>query len=159
MVQEFIARMNSCGGLWNLVEVYWTQFQPLFVNESKKLTQNCVQQLFNIEWSPTGSNNKDQEEATIYLWEGWLMEIQEAGTDISFEDLLVFVTGADHIPPLGFPHPCTITFYDQEPGSRRIPYASTCSLTISLPRGVEEEQEFNDLMNTARKGSLGFGKV
>ncbi|KAF6739611.1 hypothetical protein FQA47_004892 [Oryzias melastigma] len=84
---------------------------------------------------------------------------EEGEVDITYEELLVFTTGADSIPPLGFQQPVLIEFYDQEPGTRRIPYASTCSLTLFLPRGVGEEEDFKELMNTAIKGSLGFGKV
>ncbi len=54
---------------------------------------------------------------------------------------------------------CQIEFYEQEEPTRRIPYASTCALTLYLPRGVSEEDEFKELMFTAIKGSLGFGKV
>jgi len=69
------------------------------------------------------------------------------------------VTGADSIPPLGFPEACKIDFYTQDEGSRRLPYASTCSLTLYLPRGVTEEVDFRELMFNSLKGSLGFGKV
>lgn len=78
---------------------------------------------------------------------------------LTFEDFLVFATGADHVPALGFPQDCGIDFFDQEPGIKRVPYASTCSQTVFLPRGMESEEEFASLMSLALKGSLGFGKV
>ncbi|KAL3996297.1 hypothetical protein ACER0C_008953 [Sarotherodon galilaeus] len=84
------------------------------------------------------------------------MDSCEQEVDHTFEDLLVFVTGADFLPPLGFPQSCNTDFYDQESWMRRIPYASTCSLCLYLPRGVADEKQF---MNTALKGSLGFGKA
>lgn len=83
----------------------------------------------------------------------------EGEVDITFEEVLVFITGADCAPPLGFPHPCSIKFYDQEQGIRRIPFSSTCSLSLSLPRGLESETQFRDLMSLALRGSMGFGKV
>lgn len=33
--------------------------------------------------------------------------------DFSFEDLLAFLTGADHLPPLGFPRLISLRFYSQ----------------------------------------------
>lgn len=95
----------------------------------------------------------------MFLWGWWLMAIQEGELDIKLEEVLVFVSGADSIPPLGFPEPLQIDFYDQEEGQRRLPFASTCSLTLYLPRRVQEEGEFKEIMNWALRGSLGFGKV
>ena len=83
----------------------------------------------------------------------------EGVVDFNFEDLLIFLTGADCLPPLGFPNRCTIDFYDQEPGVKRLPFASTCSLSLSLPRGMDSETEFRELMCLALRGSLGFGKM
>ncbi|XP_052008021.1 G2/M phase-specific E3 ubiquitin-protein ligase-like [Xyrauchen texanus] len=159
MVQQFIAGMNSCGQMWEMVAMNWREFLPLFTNAQEKLSRNDIRNLFTISWSPQGSNHREQEEETVFHWECWLMSIQEEDMDISFEDLLVFVTGADSVPPLGFPHKCQLDFYNQEDGSCRIPYSSTCSLCLFLPRGVTEEEEFKRLMFLALKGSLGFGKV
>lgn len=46
-------------------------------------------------------------------------------------------------------------------GVRNAPhtYASTCSLCLYLPRGVVDEEQFKELVSTALKGSLGFGKA
>lgn len=79
--------------------------------------------------------------------------------DITFEEILIFATGADSVPPLGFPRECEIQFYDQEPGSQRIPYSSTCALVLYLPRGITEETDFKELMLLALKCSFGFGKA
>ncbi|KAL3988970.1 hypothetical protein ACER0C_013288 [Sarotherodon galilaeus] len=159
MIQQFVAGMDSCGQFWQMVKRCWKQFLPVFTNAGNKLTRNSFQDLFTIGWSPAGSNRREEEEATMFQWEWWLMVIQEQEVDHTFEELLVFITGADLLPPLGFPQSCNIDFYDQEPGMRRIPYASTCSLSLYLPRGVADEDQFKDLMNDALKGSLGFGKV
>ncbi|KAI2645774.1 putative E3 ubiquitin protein ligase C167.07c [Labeo rohita] len=50
-------------------------------------------------------------------------------------------------------------FMNSKKPPRRIPYASTCALTLYLPRRVSEEEEFKELMFTAIKGSLGFENV
>jgi len=66
------------------------------------------------------------------------------------------MTRADSIPPLGFPE---IDSYSQDKASWRLPDASTCELTLYLPRGVTEEVDFRELMFDSLKGSFGFGKV
>lgn len=33
--------------------------------------------------------------------------------EFSFEDLLTFITGADRLPPLGFPRSISLCFYSQ----------------------------------------------
>ncbi|XP_058621115.1 G2/M phase-specific E3 ubiquitin-protein ligase-like [Onychostoma macrolepis] len=159
MIQQFTSGLNSCGRLWEVVLNNWTAFHPLFTNTRGTLTRNEVRDLFSIVWSSPGSSRRDLEEDTVFQWECWLMLIQEEDVGISFEDVLVFVTAADSIPPLGFQQNCQVEFYDQEEPTRRIPYASTCALTLYLPRGVSEEEDFRELMFLAIKGSLRFGKV
>ena len=78
--------------------------------------------------------------------------------DCQLQHVLMFITGADRVPPLGFNKPITITFYDQD-GEKRRPWSSTCSLQLHLPRGEEDAEAFNDLMFSALKESCGFGKV
>ena len=78
----------------------------------------------------------------------------EGVVDFKFEDLLIFLTGADCLPPPGFSDRCSINFYDQEPGVKRIPFAS-----LFLPRGMECETEFRELMGLELRGSLDFGKM
>ena len=35
---------------------------------------------------------------------------------------------------------------------------STCSLTLFLPRGIEDPKEFNSLLTHALKNGVGFGR-
>lgn len=76
--------------------------------------------------------------------------VTEGEDDTTLEEVLVFITGADTIPPLGF---------KQEEKSRRLPYSSTCSLAFFLPRGVNRKEEFKDLMHLAINASLVFGRA
>lgn len=111
-----------------------------------KLNANVFKQLCNIEFSDQGPNQKDKD-----LEEGLVQEL-------TLEDLLVFITGADAIPPLGFDYPIVIYFYDMDANSRRLPWSSTCSLTLNLPRGFEDAQQFNALISNALLNCYGFGK-
>nr|XP_055028865.1 G2/M phase-specific E3 ubiquitin-protein ligase-like [Misgurnus anguillicaudatus] len=157
MINQFKDGMNSCGNLWKVVERNWKAFLPVFTNQQKPLSREDFRALFTISWSEEGSNLKDKEEDTIFCWELLLNKIQEKQSTITFEEILTFVTGADSIPPLGFQGQPTIDFYTQE--NRRLPFASTCGMVLFLPRGIQEEEELADMLNTALKGYLGFGKI
>ncbi|CAL8382690.1 unnamed protein product [Gadus morhua 'NCC'] len=159
MVQQYTAGLNSCGRFFDLVSANWQQFLPIFCSTGGKLTRQTFRGLFLTDWSPEGSNARGEEEETIFQYDDWLIKVEEGEVDATFEDLLVFVTGAGHPPALGFPRKCEVHFFDQEPGTRRLPYASTCALFLYLPRGVREEEDFADMMSTSLVGSLGFGKV
>ncbi|KAF7709089.1 hypothetical protein HF521_015939 [Silurus meridionalis] len=102
MIQQFTTELNSCGQLWEVVLINSTAFLPMITNTRGRLTRHEVRDLFSIVWSEPGSNRRDFEEDTFFQWECWLMLIQEEEVGISFEDVLVFVTAAETIPPLGF---------------------------------------------------------
>ena len=74
-------------------------------------------------------------------------------------EVLIFITGTDTTPPCGFSSKIVIEFYSNESDCSRIPFASTCSLTISLPRGMDNPDIFRTIMVRALKESHGFGKM
>ncbi|KAM4534249.1 uncharacterized protein PAE49_022536 [Odontesthes bonariensis] len=159
MIQQYQQGMNACGGMWNIVSQHSREFRPVFTSTGVKLTRVKVREMFRPVYSEDRSSRRVLEEETMFSFEQWLVDIEEGETEVHFEDLLVFATGADYVPSLGFPTEPSIEFYDQEPGVRRLPYASTCSLTIYLPRGVARDEELVEMLLLALKGSLGFGKV
>lgn len=87
--------------------------------------------------------------------------------EVALEDVLCFWTGARAVPPLGFPRPSIITddgqrdrslsveFYDDV---GRLPYASTCALTLWLPIN-SDDLDFNSRLTRALTECGGFGKV
>ena len=52
--------------------------------------------------------------------------------------ILSFFTGADEVPPLGFPHPPTMTFSSENP----YPTASTYAIQLTLPTKYKSYEEF-----------------
>lgn len=98
------------------------------------------------------------EMATIYAWELFLQDIDDQCVDVSFAELLSFITGTDNIPPRGFQKKIDIQFYTSESGTR-LPSASTCSLVLFLPRGVRDPNEFKAVMLRSLKESQGFHKI
>ncbi|KAJ4935254.1 hypothetical protein JOQ06_016790 [Pogonophryne albipinna] len=159
MVNQFTEGMNAFGNLWDLVRNNWIAFLPCFTNMRTPLTKSSFKAIFKYEYSPRGTNHREKEEDTIYSWELVLNLIEDKLTELTFEDLLIFITGADEVPTLGFPNKPSIDFYTQEAGVRRLPYASTCAMTLFLPRGITEEQELHNILNQSVKDSWGFLKV
>ena len=99
--------------------------------------------MMKVNYSEIGSNNKEKEDKTLYCFDVFLQDLADnVVEDLCLQDLLVFTTGADSIPPLGFDDPITLDFYDQEKDIKRLPWASTCSLSLYLPRGYEDTDEF-----------------
>lgn len=76
---------------------------------------------------------------------------------MTFATLLQFVTGADCVPPLGFPKLLTLDFYDLA-GENRYPSASTCDLRLWLPRNVNCVT-LKRLLEDAIQCGVGFGKI
>ena len=83
--------------------------------------------------------------------------LSESTTKIRFEDLLIFMTGSDRIPPLGFHKKMSIDFYEMT-SQKHYPTASTCDMRLWLPRGIENEDFLKELLEEAVEGSHGFGK-
>lgn len=88
-----------------------------------------------------------------------LLCIPDGLQKVSLSELLVFWTGADAVPPMGFMKDLSVEFYPKVPGERRLPSASTCALCLWLPRGVVDEDEMGQLMSDAVMLSAGFGKI
>ncbi|XP_042267619.1 uncharacterized protein LOC121897287 isoform X2 [Thunnus maccoyii] len=159
MICQFTEGMNAFGKLWDLVTENWIAFLPLFTNMQEPLSKAAFKAIFSYNYSSRGTNHRDTEEDTIYSWEMVLNMIEDKVTELRFEDLLIFITGADEVPALGFPRKPSIDFYEQEAGQRRLPYASTCMMCLYLPRGVTQEDELHGMLFQATRESLGFGKV
>jgi len=72
-----------------------------------------------------------------------------------FEDILIFCTGADRIPPAGFSPRATIVFSK----TSKFPESKTCSNILSLPlgSGTNTYEWFRDTMDFAILNSQGFG--
>ena len=76
-----------------------------------------------------------------------------------FTDLgsvLIFTTGADHVPPVGFGVSCSPEIrFEKE---NRLPHASTCSPTLYLPLHMEYPDKFSRQMDFAICSAHGYGK-
>lgn len=79
---------------------------------------------------------------------------------MTLEDILVFATGSDTEPPLGFPVQPTLEFI-HEPvaeGIKKFPRANTCGLVLHLPI-VDSYDAFTSLMEEGVTQSPTFGQL
>ena len=158
-IEQFWDGLNSIGKFGEVVRESPELFAAVLGDGQVKLNSIAFKKLYNIDFSDDGSNQRDKEEKTIYCFELFLQDLEEdLIPDLSLEDLLIFITGADAIPPLGFDDPIVISFYDMEGNVKRLPWSSTCALTLNLPRGMNDPQEFNALISNALQNCYGFGK-
>uniref|UniRef100_A0A1X7UFQ4 HECT domain-containing protein n=1 Tax=Amphimedon queenslandica TaxID=400682 RepID=A0A1X7UFQ4_AMPQE len=89
---------------------------PFFIKRNEKLT--------------AGTNMRSREEE-VYMYFVRLLNECEESTDpdhLTLADILIFFSGVDSIPPLGFSSSPTLTFHNKD-----FPSSSTCALTLTLP--------------------------
>lgn len=80
-----------------------------------------------------------------------------SGDDLTIDlrAVLVFVTGADHPPPMGFPNSPEILFETSK--NRSLPTACTCGPSLYLPLVLKDPDYFREKMDFAICCAHGFG--
>lgn len=156
-MDQFISGIKAiCPDLYISMAENKSLFKSVFcyLESEEKLTLSKFRTLFEVRFSPKGSNQRPGEEETILFWEECLDDAK-----IPINKLLEFLTGTDEIPPLGFHKKIEIQFYQQEIGKRRMPYTSTCALEFFLPRSVGSVNELESLLKQALFDTCGFAMV
>ncbi|KAM9849220.1 G2/M phase-specific E3 ubiquitin-protein ligase-like [Aulostomus maculatus] len=159
MISQFTEGLNSCGGLWDLVQYHRETFVPVMTSKRPQpLKLDVFRKLFTVSYSRSCSQLRAAEEATVRHWEQVLTLISDVKADFYFEDLLAFITGSDHLPPFGFPTMISLRFYSQDASasSVRLPHTSTCALELFLPRGVRGDADLLVLLSRAVREARGF---
>jgi len=162
-VDQFIEGLELVG-LLRYMREHPSALKSLFCFEPRPLAVQSFRQLLKINFTEPGSNEsnsaREGEEATILWWEEFLDKLEASDPHGLLPQLLIFISGADNIPPLGFDRVIEIDFFNYKTGVRRFPTSSTCGLGITLPRGMPSYEEFEDLIVQALKeGSHDFGKL
>ena len=81
----------------------------------------------------------------------------EGTAGVSFEDLLVFATGANQVPYLGFsPDPSIEFVYKSDDRIKSLVTANTCAMVLRLPI-VKSFEIFKENMDFGVQNSPGFG--
>lgn len=110
-------------------------FEDLFTNAAKPLHANDLSSLFEVCFSPAGSNRRQLENHTICFWRDWLIDVEDGEcSPLTMEMVLEFASGASAVPPLGFSQRPQIQFLHSSTGNNRIyPEANTCAIILRLP--------------------------
>ncbi|KAH3880928.1 hypothetical protein DPMN_004850 [Dreissena polymorpha] len=154
-ISQFCDRMNDVNGAWSMVTTHADLFQGMFCYKPEMLCGDDVINLFQVNDGLQGSNDRSLEDTSIFGWELFLQAIEAGQTDVSFEDLLTFITGASTLPPCVFHKLIDIDFYSCD---GRLHSVSTCALQLWLPR-VTDPDLIGIMITRACKESHGFLKV
>ena len=150
-------------GLLKYVKENPTGLKDVFCMSPFPLTVDSFWKLLRINYSDPSSNRGNQAgegKRPPFYGGKFLDNLDQSDPQGLLPQLLIFITGADNIPVLGFPKNIDIDFFDVEPRSRRFPMASTCGLQLQLPRGIHSIDEFEGLtVRALKEGSHGFGKI
>ena len=82
-------------------------------------------------------------------------ETPDGKVTVSFEDLLIFFTGAEREPPLGFPKEGKLLFLHQR--NEQLATASTCDLILRIPTCHDQYVDFKNKMVMSLTSHGGFG--
>ncbi|XP_070556619.1 G2/M phase-specific E3 ubiquitin-protein ligase-like [Ptychodera flava] len=137
-----------------------TAFREVFTYTEKILTARYVEDIFEIKYSEEGSNTRNDEMAVVSFWRDYLIDVEERDAEVTLQDIIVFATGQERIPPLGFCPPPALEFLTG-PGDGRtknFPVANTCSNILRLPI-VKSYDDFKFSMEFGVRNSHGFGCV
>lgn len=75
----------------------------------------------------------------------------------TLQDILIFFSGSDRIPPMGFSQHPTLVFLHQP--NEILPTSSTCDLQLRIPTCFDQYEKFKEYMMLGLKGNDGFGGV
>ncbi|KAA8585582.1 hypothetical protein FQN60_004276, partial [Etheostoma spectabile] len=140
-------------GVLDAIQKYPLQIKSLFVKPEKSLTAADVENLLQISHSERGSNAFREECRTLAFWQDYLQDA-EIENDVSLEDILVFFTGCDSIPALGFSPKPSLEFITHS----RFPVANTCENILRIPV-YAVYTDFKSNMDFAIRNSPGFGRA
>ncbi|XP_019857667.1 PREDICTED: G2/M phase-specific E3 ubiquitin-protein ligase-like [Amphimedon queenslandica] len=155
-IDQFVKGLESLN-----IHSYMVKFpaimKTLFVKENEKLTAEYVKGLIKVKFSDKESLLRQKEEATYMHFVDFLDECEEGSIDVTLDDVLIFLTGSDREPPLGFSRTPEVTFLHD--ASRTMALASTCTLELKLPTCHNEYSSFCSSMKWSFKGHGGFHVV
>ncbi|XP_019859560.1 PREDICTED: uncharacterized protein LOC109587781 [Amphimedon queenslandica] len=146
-------------GVLSIIEENKNIMKPFFMYYPDNcITADKLKDLLRAHFAEKGTNTRKLQEEAYSYFIRLLDECKDspvAPNDLSIQDVLVFFTGSDVIPPLGFtPRPSL--YFDE---FIAYPFASTCALSLTLPIKYEEYSKFKEKMVYGFKNHGGFGKV
>ncbi|CAH0558338.1 unnamed protein product [Brassicogethes aeneus] len=171
-INQFIEGIKTCN-IYEYIRLYPHLFQYLFCEEKLQLTADDLENIFVIKYSPMGSNKRLLENRAVSYFRDYLVDCEEnlmdlndperivdedVETSVSLTDILVFGTGADVVPPLGFPQiPKILFLHNETTTAYKYPMANTCALEFKLPTCHGSYEDFKANMNFGIANCKSFG--
>ncbi|XP_037548507.1 G2/M phase-specific E3 ubiquitin-protein ligase, partial [Nematolebias whitei] len=159
--QRFEEGLKTLGVL-DVVKQHPDSFRTLFCHEPQPLTADMMDDLFTPRLAPKGSNRRRVEETVIPLWRDYLQDAEDEEGSSKLQNILVFATGANEIPPIGFIPAPSIEFLhegSEESSSKlMLPMANTCINCLKLPL-LTTYEVFKENMDFALWNTQGFGRT
>ncbi|RXM93522.1 G2/M phase-specific E3 ubiquitin-protein ligase [Acipenser ruthenus] len=148
-------------GVLDAMTVHPELFKNAFIWKKVAMTSEVMASLFQITYSPLGSNGRIRKERLIGYWRDFLQDCEEEECSTQLPDVLSFVTGENQIPPLCFDPQPSIEFIQSKDGNDELskyPEANTCASVLRLPFSKSYEQ-FKTNMDFGIQNSPGFGRA
>ncbi|XP_049334037.1 G2/M phase-specific E3 ubiquitin-protein ligase-like isoform X2 [Astyanax mexicanus] len=147
-------------GVLQMVTSHPQAFEKVFLYDPAPLKASDIVELFHARCrSLPASNRRRLEARTIAFWKDWLLEVEGGlAHPITLEHVLIFATGLQRIPAVGFPMQPELAFLHPDDGLARFPKANTCSLVLHLPVG-QTYTEFKNNMELGLGCASQFGEA
>ncbi|XP_073350121.1 G2/M phase-specific E3 ubiquitin-protein ligase-like [Pagrus major] len=98
VIERFKDGLNSMQYLTALQQ-HPTVLTPVLCHSDKKLSAADMENLFQPELSPDGSNKRVQEDKTRSFWADYLLDCEENNSAVTLEDVFMFAMGVPCMPP------------------------------------------------------------
>ncbi|XP_064637174.1 G2/M phase-specific E3 ubiquitin-protein ligase-like [Lineus longissimus] len=158
-ITQFHEGMNSLGGLFNIMKRNPQVFEPEMCGAGKKMTAEELTAMFRVNYRDDDDED-DDEHAVMKCMTKFLQDCESGKLNVTVNDVLMFITGANRIPPQGLGI-INIEFFNQIPGEERLITPSTYALLLRLDRGLQVQEYFDTKVEFAVREGLaaGFGKI
>ncbi|KAL4006074.1 hypothetical protein ACER0C_005787 [Sarotherodon galilaeus] len=97
-------------------------FQPFMCSRPEPLTSDVLEDMFAVVLSEPGSSRRQEETRVLGFWRDYLIDAEDTKTAVSLQDILMFATGLNSIPPAGMEPRPRLLFGD----ASRFPLGKTC---------------------------------
>ena len=75
-ITQFTEGMDEVFGLWKIMKANANTCIALLCHKPTPLSKYSFIALFETKWSEEGTNNKSEEQDTIYSWETFIQDIE-----------------------------------------------------------------------------------
>lgn len=146
-------------GVLEAMAAHYERFKEVFCFSVLSLNADLFGCLFTIQYSEEGSNNRGVESVVLSHWNDFLQDVEENAVDVTFTDLLFFISGCREIPPCGLTLGLAFIHEpDLEDGGRsNFPKANACACQLYLPVTHATYDEFKDDLVFAFRNTKGYG--